>query len=190
MDRDAAVTEPPFTDGQVLLPDAAVPKTDTGLISADPDTAPYAPDAAIVVSDSAIVPFDTALPVSDGPTIDGPTKAPNPYANRSFRIDPEHPAPTPDATCTEYGPTDYYQFTFGADITTVTVLMVRGSAAQAYHATAGPEASKLTYHFTDWTPGGTITFERDKGVEVAQVIMRGSGLPVIRCLRGVLLPQP
>ena len=137
---------------------------------------------------------DSGIPIPDtGPIIGDPDTretAADPFANRTFTIRPEYPAPTPDPACTQYGPSDYFQLTFGADTSTVNVLMVSGSAAEIFHATFGPEANKLTYHLTDAFAGGKITFERDQGIEVAQVIVYGSGVPVVRCLRGVLTPQP
>jgi hypothetical protein len=35
-----------------------------------------------------------------------------------------------------------------------------------------------------------VFFERDQGVYVAQVVLYGSGVPVMWCLRGALTPQP
>jgi hypothetical protein len=177
MGRDGAV---PMT----LTSDATFVSLDAQIVNAD--TIPAIPDSATAVPEVTILtPMDTAQSASDGSSI-----AQNPDANRSFRIDPEHPAPTPDATCTQYGPADYFLLTFGAHTSTVEVLMVSGSIAATYHATMGPEANKLTYHLADFFTGGKITFEQDHGVEVAQVILYGSGVPVIRCLRGTLLPQP
>jgi hypothetical protein len=64
-----------------------------------------------------------------------------------------------------------------------------GSTAWKFSATVGPEASKLTYHVTNLT-GGRVFLESDQGVYVAQVILYGSGVPVIWCLRGAMTPQP
>jgi len=142
------------------------------------------PDTVTVVATPVEAPIDSARPPFDTDEV-----AADPYANRTFTLRPENPAPTPDPTCTQYGPTDYFQLTFSADNSTIKVLMVSGSAATPLNATMGPEANKLTYHLEAFG-GGKITFERDQGVAVAQVIVYGSGVPVIRCLRGALIPQP
>lgn len=184
---DSAVVVP---DAIALAPDSGMldtaPRTpDTGIIIGDFDSAAFAGDTAIPALDSAAVPPDT-----DRPTADSNETAPNPYADRTFRIDPQNPAPTPDPSCTQFGPADYIQMTFSSDLTTLTVLDVRDSATMTFHATVGPESSRLTYHVTDFLAGGVITFEGDQGVYVAEVVLYGSGVPIVQCLRGALTPQP
>jgi hypothetical protein len=178
---DATVDRPPL----VHMPDAISAISDLG--TPMPDVVPRAgdPDTAIEVARPVEAPIDSARPAFETGEV-----AADPYANRTFTIRPQNPAPTPDPTCTQYGPTDYFQLTFSADNSTIKVLMVSGSAATPLNATMGPEANKLTYHLTDSFGGGKITIERDQGVAVAQVIVYGSGVPVIRCLRGALTPQP
>lgn len=181
-------------DSAVMIRDAVGPDTADG--SAD---ATVASDGAIAMldgpaplGDAAPVGFDSAvvLPDSARPSADSAETASDPFANRTFRIDTEHPAPTPDSSCTQYRAADYVEMTFSADLTTLKVLDVRGSAASHFEATAGPEANKLTYHVTDFMGGGRITFERDQGVYVAQLVLYGSGVPVVQCLRGTMSPQP
>jgi hypothetical protein len=115
--------------------------------------------------------------------------ASDPYAGRSFRIDDMNPAPTPDPTCTPSGPASGANLTFSSDVTTLTGVASSGSTAFRFSATVVPEASKLTYHVTNLN-GGQVFFERDQGVYVAQVVLYGSGVPVMWCLRGALKPQP
>lgn len=170
---------PGLPDAGTLVPDARI--LDAAVMG--PDMAPVLPDAARPPMDTAR-PLDTALPTPDA------TTSTDPLANHTFRIDTQHPAPTPDPTCTQNRPADYFQFTFGPDTASLKGLMVSGSAAQPFNATLGPEANKLTFHITDLLAGGIITFERDKDIAVAQAIVYGSGVPVVRCLRGELIPQP
>jgi hypothetical protein len=100
-----------------------------------------------------------------------------------------NPAPTPDPACTHKSELEYFILHFSADLTTVQVGWVRGSAFVPYQGTLVPEASKLTYQLTDYA-GGTLTIELDQGLYVAQVTMFGSGVPVMSCLRAALSPQP
>jgi len=115
--------------------------------------------------------------------------AANTLAGRSFRIDDMNPAPTPDSTCTQSGPASAAQLTFSADMATLKAVASSGSTAFRFTATLGPESSRLTYHVEDLT-GGFVFVERDQGVYVAQVVLSGSGVPVVWCLRGTLTPQP
>lgn len=115
--------------------------------------------------------------------------AADPFAGRSFRIDDMNPAPTPDPACTQSGLASAAVLTFGSDVTTLTGVASSGSTAFKFSATVGPESSKLTYHVTNLN-GGQVFFERDQGVYVAQVVLSGSGVPVMWCLRGALSPQP
>ncbi len=119
---------------------------------------------------------------------DGRETSAHPFAGRTFRIDDTKPAPTPDPDCTPRA-MSAATLTFSADVTTLTGVASSGSTAFKFSATAGPEADKLTYHVTNIT-GGEVFFERDQGVYVAQVVLFGSGVPVMWCLRGALDPQP
>jgi hypothetical protein len=187
-------TPPPVADAAVLVPDAAVVAPDVAV--AVPDAAVVAPDVAVLVSDAAIpVPdaaHDTANVRRDGTVLpaDSREAAANPFANQVFQIDTQHPAPTPDPACTQFEDVDTYRLTFGADTSTLNGLAVRGSAATRFHATVGPESDRLTYHIEDFLAGGRVFIELDQGVYVGEVIMYGSGVPIVRCLRGVLSPQP
>lgn len=115
--------------------------------------------------------------------------AADPFAGRTFRITDTNPAPTPDPTCTPRGPASAAELTFSSDLTTLTGVASSGSTAFRFSGTAGPEAHRVTYHVTNLT-GGQVFFEDDQGVYVAQVILYGSGVPVMWCLRGALTPQP
>ena len=183
---------PPIPDTRLPRPDTRLP-TDAGPAAIDvgaPDAAGITLDTSPVTADAGTVLPDTATTVPDTAPVRVDSARPvDPYANRTFRIDTEHPAPTPDTTCTQNGPADYFQFTFGPRTTTLTVLMVSGSAAQRFQANVGLESDKLTFHF-DTPLGGIVTFERDQDTQVAQAIVYGSGVSVIRCLRGALIPQP
>lgn len=137
------------------------------------------------VGDSAAVSPDSTGPLGDSREVSS-----DPLASKTFDIDTMHPAPTPDPSCTQTEPVDSVHMTFSSDLSTLTGIFVRGSAAMRFTATLGPEASKLTYHVTDRTAGGVITFEQDQGVYVAQATLFGSGVPVVMCLRGALNPQP
>jgi hypothetical protein len=177
-------TPPLVADAAVLVPDAAVVATDVAI--AVPDAAIPVPDAA---PDAAP---DTANVRRDGPVLpaDSREAAANPFANQVFQIDTQHPAPTPNPACTQFEDVDTYRLTFGADISTLRGLAVRGSAATKFSATVGPESDRLTYHIEDFLAGGRIFIELDQGVYVGEVIIYGSGVPIVRCLRGVLSPQP
>jgi hypothetical protein len=214
LSRDAAVETGPdlsaeedsrpiavFSDTAPIVADSAVEVVDASVVAdsavAIPDAAPFVADSAALVPDATAIGSDATGPDSadaardSAPAgFDSGETAPDPYANRTFRIDPQHPAPTPDPSCTQYGGADYLQITFNGDLTTLNVLDVRGSAATQFQATVGPESSKLTYHVTGFLAGGVITFEIDHGVYVAEVILYGSGVPVVQCLRGALTPQP
>jgi hypothetical protein len=160
-----------------MPPDAAVPD------AAVPDAA--VPD--IVASDV----FTHEVKISDAAIADATAPdvvAADPFGGRSFRIDDTNPAPTPDSTCTARAVSSAV-FTFSSDLGSLTGTASSGSTAWKFSATAGPEASKLTYHVSNLT-GGLIFFERDQGVHVAQVVLYGSGVPVMWCLRGALTPQP
>lgn len=150
-----------------------------------------APDATI--ADLATVDSPADLRDSAGPDVVGLADtgevAADPFAGRTFRIDDMHPAPTPDPTCSPNAIAAAATLTLSADLTTLTGVASSGSAAFRFTATVGPEASRVTYHVTNLT-GGEVFFERDQGVWVAQVVLYGSGVPVIWCLRGTLIPQP
>lgn len=190
----ASETAPIAADSPVAVPDAAPIVADSAVEALD--TAPTVADSAVVSADATLVgdgPWpDSAVVLLDSarPVLDSGETAPTPYVNRTFRIDPQNPAPTPDPTCTQYREIDYIQMTFASDASTLTVLDVRGSAAMPFSATVGPESNKLTYHVNNFLGGGLITFEQDQGVYVAQVILYGSGVPIVQCLRGALTPQP
>lgn len=143
-------------------------------------------DATIaeVLSDARDLAGSDAISFADTREVAG-----DPLAGRSFRIDDMNPAPTPDSTCTQSGPASAVQLTFSADMATLTAVASSGSAAFRFTATLGPEASRLTYHVEELA-GGFVFVERDQGVYVAQVILTGSGVPVLWCLRGALTPQP
>jgi hypothetical protein len=115
--------------------------------------------------------------------------AADPFAGRTFRIDDMNPAPTPDPACTPRGPAAAAELTFSSDLATLTGVASSGSTAFRFSGTLGPEANRLTYHVTSLT-GGQVFFEHDLGVYVAQVVLYGSGVPVMWCLRGALTPQP
>jgi hypothetical protein len=196
------------SDTTVVVPDAAVPLPDAAVALRDtavsvPDTVVVFRDTAVVVPDTAIISRDSAIWVPDvAPDtsnvrldatvlpVDSRDTVPNPFANQTFRIAPENPAPTPDPACTQYEAVDNFLLTFGSDISTLNGLAVRGSAATKFHATVGPESDRLTYHIDDLLAGGRVFIELDHGVYVGEVIVYGSGVPIARCLRGTLSPQP
>lgn len=144
--------------------------------------------ADVVTTDAASDVRDSAGPDAANRT-DAREVAADPFAGRTFRIDDMNPAPTPDPTCKPSGPASAAQLTFSSDINTLTGVASSGSTAFRFNATVGPESNKLTYHITNLT-GGEVFFERDQGIYVAQVVLFGSGVPVMWCLRGALMPQP
>jgi len=189
---DTAVLGP---DTGVDLRDSAVPIADTAIDRRD-TAGLIIPDTAVVFRDSAVGLPDAAPDLSSvGPdtTVPPPDSretASDPFTNHTFRIDPAQPAPTPDPACTQYQSVDYAQLTFGSDSSTLDGIVVRGSSAMKFHATFGPESDKLTYHIEDLLGGGRVFLQHDQGVYVGQVVIYGSGVPVVWCLRGALTPQP
>jgi hypothetical protein len=176
--RDAAGADAAVPD--VLVRDAVADVADVvarDAMMADVATA----DAASDVRDSA---GPDAASFTDAREV-----AADPFAGRTFRIDDMNPAPTPDPACKPSGPASAAQLTFSSDVITLTGVASSGSTAFRFSATIGPESNKLTYHVTNLT-GGQVFFERDQGVYVAQVVLFGSGVPVMWCLRGALVPQP
>lgn len=178
-------------DTAALIPDAAVVPDSAAAPDAAvvPDTAVLIPDV-VVVPDTAVLVPDSAAVLPDAAGPDAAEAGSSRFANRTFRIDTANPAPTPAASCTQYGPADYFRLTFSSDASSVTVLGVKGSAATTFHAAAGPESDRLTYHVSDFLAGGVIFIERDQGIYVAQVVLYGSGVPIAWCLRGAMTPQP
>lgn len=195
-DASAGQDRVPGPDSATLAPDAAPPEVPVR-DGAAPDLADaagtdlLARDATIADLTTVEAPADvrdSAVPDAAGFT-DTREVAADPFAGRTFRIDDMNPAPTPDPACTPKGPAAAATLTFSADLATLTGVASSGSAAFRFSATAGPEANRITYHVTNLT-GGQVFFERDQDVEVAQVVLYGSGVPVVWCLRGALLPQP
>jgi hypothetical protein len=185
---DAALADLPARDAagaDAAVPDALV--RDAVLDVADV----VARDATI--ADVATVEAASDMRDSAGPDAVGFTEtrpvSTHPFAGRTFRIDDMNPAPTPDPTCTPSGPASAANLTFSSDVITLTGVASSGSTAFRFSATAGPESNKLTYHVTNLN-GGQVFFERDQGVYVGQVVLYGSGVPVMWCLRGALTPQP
>jgi hypothetical protein len=192
-------------DLAVVVPDTAVPVPDVGAALRDtasvPDIMMILRDTAAIVPDGAVL-RDSSIRIPDSapdtlnvrldavsPT-DSLETAANLFADRIFTIDTLNPAPTPNPSCTQYQDVDSFRLTFSSDAGTLNGLAVRGSAATKFHGTVGPEANKLTYHVDDLLAGGRVFIELDQGVWVGQVVLYGSGVPVARCLRGALTPQP
>jgi hypothetical protein len=178
---DAAVAELPARDATVAE------------LSARDATVAELPARDATIADAATVEGAPDVRDSAGPDAAGFTDtrevAADPFAGRTFRIDDMNPAPTPDPTCKPSGPASAAQLTFSSDLTTLTGVASSGSTAFRFSATTGPEAHRVTYHVTSLT-GGQVFFEHDLGVYVAQVVLYGSGVPVMWCLRGALMPQP
>lgn len=207
-DPDSATLASDTAAPDVLLRDSAAPdhagsadllvRDATGADAIVPDVLARDAAADVLTRDARIVDVvtveagadarDSASPEVAG-RFDAREVAADPFAGRSFRIDDMNPAPTPDPTCTQSGIASAAVLTFGSDTTTLTGVASSGSTAFRFSATVGPESSKLTYHVTNLN-GGQVFFERDQGVYVAQVVLSGSGVPVMWCLRGALSPQP
>jgi hypothetical protein len=193
LDRDEAAAD--LADA--TLTDLAA-RDVTGADAAGPDVLVRDAVTDVAADDTTTADLATADAASDvrdstGPDAAGLTDArevaADPFAGRTFRIDDMNPAPTPDPACKPSGPASAAQLTFSSDVMTLTGVASSGSTAFRFSATAGPESNKLTYHITNLT-GGQVFFERDQGVYVAQVVLYGSGVPVMWCLRGALIPQP
>lgn len=193
--RDAAVADAIVPDagaGDAAVADTTVPEAGAGDAAVADAGDVLAHDVAI----SDVAPADTAASdmretaaADTTAPADVMEAAPNPFAGRSFRIDDTNPAPTPDPTCTPNGPVASAYFTFSSDLTSLTGTASQGSTAWRFDAIVGPESNKLTYHVTNLM-GGRVYLEGDQGVYVAQVVLYGSGVPVMWCLRGALTPQP
>lgn len=148
------------------------------------------PADTATVTDTTVADWPMATPVDTLRASDVRAILPYSLAGKTFTITASTPAPTPSATCTRNTPVDAFSLAFGDTINTVTVTWVNESPPEILHGTLSDKDKMITYQLNDAFAGGTVTLEWDQDVAVAQVTINGSGIPIIVCVRGSLLPQP